>query len=81
MTDWSGLSTLLTIIIGVTGSAASVASLGWWLSARFRAVENACREMLEEHEQKDQERHEENLKRFAQISVALARLGYRNVMP
>lgn len=33
---------------------------------------------LKEHEEKDSERHIENLSRFEKISVALARLGHYN---
>lgn len=35
-------------------------------------------EWLREHEEKDSERHIENLSRFEKISIALARLGHFN---
>ena len=56
----------------------TIGGLGWWLSGRFRRIEVSNATMLDTHETKDQERHEENLERFSKISVALARLGYKN---
>jgi hypothetical protein len=41
-------------------------------------IEQKTSKMLEDHEDKDQSRHEENLYRFEKISVALARLGSSN---
>ena len=65
-------------LVALFSSAASVAGLGWWLSSQFRKVEKNHQSTLAVHETKDQERHEENLGRFAEIKVALARLGYKN---
>ena len=56
----------------------SIGGLGWWLSGQFRKVEKGQEIILDAHETKDQERHEQNLERFRGISVALARLGYKN---
>ena len=56
----------------------SVGALGWWLSGRFRSVETSFGEKIESLRARQDVRHEENLRRFGQISVALARLGYRN---
>lgn len=67
-------------------SPLAVAGLGWWLSGRFRKVEEAGNERLtkitdafrsaiQDHERVDQKRHEENLGRFANIRVMLARAG------
>jgi hypothetical protein len=69
---------IINAALAIFGSVASVAGLGWWLSTQFRKVEDSHRAMLVVHEAKDQERHEENLERFKLISVALARLGYKN---
>lgn len=69
---------ILTAAATVVSCAGAVAGLGWWLSGRFRKVEIGQRAILDAHEDKDQERHEENLGRFAEIKVALARLGYKN---
>ncbi len=71
-------STIVNAALALVGSAASVAGLGWWLSGQFRKVEKAQNNILDAHEEKDQKRHEENLDRFKNISVALARLGYKN---
>lgn len=60
------------------GSITSVATLGWWMAGRFRASDDRQSSQLDKHEEKDQERHEENLERFRLISIALARLGYTN---
>ena len=71
-------ASIVNAALAVFGSVASVAGLGWWLSGRFRSVENSQREMLATHEREDQRRHEENLERFKKNAVALARLGDRN---
>lgn len=60
------------------GGPGAVMCLGWWLSGKFRAIERSYAQSLEDHEQKDQTRHEENLARFGKISIALARMGYKN---
>ena len=75
MTD---VSPILAVAVAVGGSAGSAVGLGWWLSGQFRKVEKVQHAMLIAHEDKDQERHEENLERFGKISVALARMGYKN---
>lgn len=59
------------------GGPAAVGGLGWWLSNRFRASEELQRKALAAHEEKDMERHEQNLERFETISVELATLGSR----
>jgi len=70
MVDPSGLSLVLTAV-----APGSVAALGWWLSGRFRAIEKAYTAALATHEVQDQTRHEENLDRFSEINVRLARMG------
>ena len=69
---------ILAIVTTAASSAVSVAGLGWWLAGKFSDVKEAASENLASHEKRDQQRHEENLQRFGSISVALARLGYRN---
>lgn len=63
-----------------------------WLISSFKKLEQAIADngttanqiqaslikMVDDHETKDQTRHEENLYRFERISVALARLGSDN---
>lgn len=56
-----------------------------WLVKSFDGLRGDMKESankyttwLSEHENKDQNRHEENLYRFEKISVALARLGSTN---
>lgn len=69
--------------------AIPLAAFGWWLSGRFRSIEERQREQIERlakegrehldmHEEKDNDRHEENLERFRTISVSLAKLGASN---
>mgnify|MGYP001609687870 CR=1 FL=1 len=69
-----GIETLIAMLV----SLGSVAGLGWWLRGEFRKVEKGQGAILDAHEAKDQERHEENLERFTQLKIGLARLGYRN---
>lgn len=66
--------TAITALLSVTGS---VFGLGWWLSGRFSRIEVAYRNSLDEHEAKDQSRHEQNLERFQRINVMVAQLGYK----
>lgn len=54
-----------------------------WLVDRFDRLSSAIREQntmtlewLKDHEEKDQERHIDNLKRFEKISITLAKLGH-----
>lgn len=56
-----------------------------WLVGKFAKVSDkldaqslAFNKQVDDHEVKDQVRHEENLYRFEKISVALARLGSEN---
>src|SRR5260221_636902 len=56
-----------------------------WLVQSFRdlrvAIDNLSRysqKMLDDHEEKDQLRHEQNLVRFEQIAVVLAGLGLKH---
>ena len=57
------------------GGPAAVACLGWWLSGRFRAIEQAYMKALAIHEADDERRHIENLGRFGEINERLARMG------
>ena len=54
-----------------------------WLGNRFETLSKSITETtnltqtwLREHEEKDQDRHIENLYRFEKIAVSLAKLGY-----
>jgi hypothetical protein len=56
-----------------------------WLMSSFSKLrdlieeqEKEMRDWLNEHEDRDQLRHEENLHRFEKIAVALARMGSTN---
>lgn len=56
-----------------------------WLTSSFTALKGDIKEnattytkWLSSHEDKDQNRHEENLRRFEKISVSLAKLGSDN---
>lgn len=81
-------------LAGVIVSVAAVVviaiwALGWWLRGQFQQVKDASdarwmtvKDALDEkydlHERQDQKRHEDNLKQFGRIYVALAQLGWRN---
>jgi len=65
----------LPFVTAAASSFASAGFLGWWLSGRFRRVEDIQRAALDEHETKDERRHEDNLRRFEKMAVSLARLG------
>lgn len=77
---------LVTVGGAVGASYSAIAVLGWWLSGRFRRVEEEARkeaervalkadEAIQRHEIIDQQRHEENLRNFQKIFVSLARNG------
>lgn len=57
---------------------AMVAWLAWHLNSKFAKIDRDVQRLLDDHEDKDQLRHEANLIRFEKISVALARLGLAN---
>jgi hypothetical protein len=57
------------------GAPGAIAFLGWWLSGRFRALEQTQAKALILHEQDDQRRHEQNLGKFSEINERLARIG------
>ncbi len=56
------------------GAPAAVGCLGWWLSGKFRGLELAYISALAAHERDDERRHVENLGRFSEINVRLARI-------
>ncbi len=64
----------LTVFSAFAASFGAVGSLGWWLSGRFRAVEQVTAATIAKHEAIDQERHEENLARFEKVNISLATL-------
>lgn len=65
--DWN----VVHVVAEVGGLAVtfigSIFSLGYWLSGRFRKIEEAANN-----------RHLENLERFRRIGYALATVGYKN---
>jgi len=63
----------LTAVAAVLASFSSVASLGWWLSGQFRKVEMKTEETINKHEKVDQQRHDENLRNFQRIYMAMSR--------
>lgn len=66
---------LLGLATAAASSWAAIGSLGWWLSGRFRAVEKSTAELVDRHEAVDQNRHEDNLRQFANIQIMLAGYG------
>jgi hypothetical protein len=88
MSMWSDLIDPGTApLVGATITAAvSINSLfAKWLIDNFKHLRQEIKDLaqlstnqLDQHEMKDQTRHEENLYRFERISVALARLGSEN---
>jgi len=68
MLDWSEIGRIAPLVT-------TAAVLGWWLSARFRASEIRLENMLDRHEVRDQQRHEENVVRFTKIEGKLDMLN------
>lgn len=78
-----GLDATITLgqVVSIVTGIASIGGLGYWMAGRFRAIEHLADAALDRHETKDQLRHEENLRRFESVSIALARLGWRSDDP
>lgn len=66
---------VLTIFAAVAGSWSAMGTLGWWLSGQFRRVEERARVALAAHEALDQQRHDDAMRNFGRVYVALARRG------
>lgn len=69
--DWEVILKMMPGVLAVIG-------LGWWLSGQFVKVKGDLHLMLDNHEAKDQLRHEANLIRFEKISIDLVKLGLYN---
>lgn len=69
---------LYSAIMTLASATTPVAFLGWWLKSQFDKVEKATARALVEHEKIDQERHEENLNRFTNISISINNLRRPN---
>ncbi len=68
--EWIALGSLaFTVAAAVVGSAVRLA---WWLSEKFAEVKDTYTTELNEHEAKDQQRHEDDLARFSAVAAKLA---------
>ena len=67
---------ILKYVTGIGGPGA-VAALAWWLSGKFQEVKDNSRDLIVAHEVKDDERHEDNLRRFNAIEIELAHISGR----
>ena len=68
--EWIALGSLaFTVAAAVIGTAIR---LTWWLSEKFAEVKETYTTGLNEHEAKDQERHEDNLARFSAVEANFA---------
>jgi hypothetical protein len=47
------------------------ARLTWWLSEQFKETRGSLYKLLDNHEDKDQHRHEDNLVRFTRIETLI----------
>ena len=86
MSSSGDAATWLPVVTAVLSTLVTIGSLTWKLSGNMNKIAQAAKDTadtvaaaarisLAEHEDKDQERHEENLQRFQRIFVALAKLG------
>lgn len=80
MSEWVN-----AIIAGLTAAGtllAVVAVFGWrardWLAREFTKTRETFYNKMEERDRTNLQRHEENLRQFSKIYIALARLGWRN---
>ncbi len=51
--------------------ASGGAGLAWWLSDQFKKLKDSVFVWLQSHEDKDQRRHEENIRQFAELKTKL----------
>jgi hypothetical protein len=65
--NWEAVQALAAISAVMLTFISSIFGLGYWLSGRFRKIEEAANE-----------RHIENLQRFGRINLALVQLGFKN---
>ena len=79
---WMAIAGLFTtMVLSMIGAGVAAVKATWWLSERFADVTQAvtaatatAAAALNVHEVKDNERHEQNLERFADINENLATL-------
>lgn len=78
MSEW-----LNAAIAGLTAAGtllAVVAVFGWrardWLAREFSKTRDTFYQKMEERDETNLKRHEENLRQFSKIYIALARLGW-----
>ncbi|MFI4941182.1 MAG: hypothetical protein ACHP7O_12685 [Burkholderiales bacterium] len=67
-----------TIIAGTVATATMLASilyLGWWMRDQFSKLGHNMFKEMEKSRELNQERHDQNLRAFEQIRIALARAG------
>lgn len=85
--NWDALSQQsVSIIIALFTAGVSIQTIFIkWLVDKFDRLgttithsTNLTQDWLKDHEEKDHDRHIENLHRFEKISVALAKLGHTN---
>lgn len=69
---------IIATAAGVITIVTSVGGLGWFLRDKLSDLKGALETKLDDHEVQDQGRHEDNLRRFGQVNVALARLGIQD---
>lgn len=67
---------LLTIAGVVAATATTSATLAIWISREFSKTRASFYEVLAVHEKEDEDRHIDNLGRFADIRILLASMGH-----
>ena len=65
------LGTIIGTISSITIIIGSVIRLGWSIKRSFSEMINMLNKKLDDHEDKDQRRHEENIERFAKVETKL----------
>lgn len=75
--DWGAWAIIGTsaVGLGVTFVATAI-KMTWWLGDRFDKITTSTASSLSAHERKDQERHEENIGRFARLETAILKNGH-----
>jgi hypothetical protein len=75
--DWGALVTLAIGLVGISATIIGVAiKMTWWVGAKLDSITSNQVISLNAHEIRDQERHAENIERFARLETAILKNGH-----
>lgn len=75
---WEAIAAITAVAVAIGALLLAVAKLGFWIRDMFSDFSRKFYSEMEKSRTLNQERHEENLKSFEAIRLALARAGFWN---